>query len=576
MPVNTATPLLVFATLFEAEPFLQRLGAERMCDNPFTVFRSTCSSLPAEFLILITGMGLQSAKQAMHFVVNQYNPNHIINCGIAGTLHDNINIGDIYQVGVTGSVNDEQPNQIKINWTVAKPDELTELPAVRLLSVQKPLFNGEQKHKLSPYAQLVDMEGAAIAQTCRQYDLPYQIFKIVSDDAEDRQLLLDNLHRLSDQLANYIYLRINQLLPQRYPVNSHSDSLHRPLAKEKRLGFDAAVQLFSEITPDRLSLIGEAADHIRQSRFGLRATYVHNLQINPTNICVRGCDFCGFAVLPGKEGGYSIPEEDILKTVAKANPSEVHIVGGLSHDWKFKRSLNLVKKLRQHFPALYIKSFTAVEMDWFAKTEKRPIEEILSAFIEAGMNGMPGGGAEMFSERIRKQHFRQKLGADDWLAVHEAAHKLGIPTNATMLYGMGESLEERIVHLFRLRDLQDKTDGFVSFIPLAMQFGINDSREMSPLENLQVIAMSRLVLDNVPHIKAYWPMIGIETAAAALSFGADDLDGTIGLEKIAHASGAKTPKQMAAEEMIRAISLAGFEAVERDGAYLPITTAKCA
>ncbi len=346
--------------------------------------------------------------------------------------------------------------------------------------------------------------------------------------------------------------------------------IEQRLNSNERLDLETAVTLFSEITPDTLCLIGEAADQMRQARFGLTATYVHNLQINPTNVCVRGCDFCGFAVLPGHPGGYSLEEDDIIKTVAENAPSEVHIVGGLSHDWKFQRCLELVKRLKNTFPSLYIKSFTAVEMDWFAKTEKKPLTDILQAFCDVGMDGMPGGGAEMFSERIRKQHFRQKLGADDWLAVHETAHQLKIPTNATMLYGMGETLEERVIHLFRLRELQDKTQGFVSFIPLAMQFGMNDPREMSPLENLFVIAMSRMILDNIPHIKAYWPMIGMETAAAALSYGADDLDGTIGLEKIAHASGAKTPKQMAADEMQRAIEMAGFVAVERNGCYQPI------
>ncbi|MGR9099067.1 MAG: CofH family radical SAM protein [Gammaproteobacteria bacterium] len=359
-------------------------------------------------------------------------------------------------------------------------------------------------------------------------------------------------------------------------MNIAIDNTLQSLAGGGRLDFAAAADLFSEITPDALCLAGEAADAMRRARHGLKATYVHNLQINPTNVCVRGCDFCGFAVLPGREGGYSLSEDEILKSIAKNNPTEVHIVGGLSREWLFRRSLALIGEIKRSFPSLYIKSFTAVEMDWFAKTEKRPIGEILAAFREAGMDGMPGGGAEMFSERIRRKHFRQKLDADEWLAVHEAAHGLGIPTNATMLYGMGETTLERIRHLFRLRELQDKTGGFVSFIPLAMQYGIGDERELSPLENLMAVVMSRLILDNFPHIKAYWPMIGIETAAAALSFGADDLDGTIGLEKIAHASGAKTPRQMAAEEMRRAIRLAGFEPVERDGAYRPVESAKCA
>jgi aminodeoxyfutalosine synthase len=234
----------------------------------------------------------------------------------------------------------------------------------------------------------------------------------------------------------------------------------------------------------------------------------------------------------------------------------------------------LVRELHRRFPAIYIKCFTAVEMHWFARTAKLPLETVLTAMRAAGMNGMPGGGAEMFSERIRQAHFRHKLGADDWLDVHERAHRLGIPSNATMLFGFGESLEERLHHLFRLRELQDRTGGFVSFIPLAMQYGADTSRAISPFENLKVIAMSRLVLDNIPHIKAYWPMIGLQTAAAGLSWGADDLDGTIGMEKVAHASGAPTPKLVARGEMRRLIELAGFDPVERGGDYRPLGDAR--
>ncbi len=337
-----------------------------------------------------------------------------------------------------------------------------------------------------------------------------------------------------------------------------------------RLDPDTALELFSDDSPARLFELRKLANAARVARHGQRASFVDNLQINPSNVCVRDCKFCGFAAKPGEDHAYVQTEDDILAAVDAHTPREVHIVGGLNHDWGYHRSLALVAALRERYPALYIKAFTAVEMHWFARTAKLTLEAVLTAMRAAGMNGMPGGGAEMFSERIRQAHFRHKLGADDWLDVHERAHRLGVPSNATMLFGFGESLQERLHHLFRLRNLQDRTGGFVSFIPLAMQYGKGSTQAISPFENLQVIAMSRLVLDNIPHIKAYWPMIGLQTAAAGLSWGADDLDGTLGMEKVAHGSGAPTPKLMARDEMRRLIELAGFEAVERGGDYQPL------
>lgn len=354
---------------------------------------------------------------------------------------------------------------------------------------------------------------------------------------------------------------------------NHPISHATATAPAQRLDFDAALALCRDDGPAPLFELGRRANALRTARHGRRATFVDNLQINPSNVCVRDCKFCGFAAKPGEDHAYVQTEAEIFGAIERHAPREVHIVGGLNHEWGYRRSLALVTALRERYPALYIKAFTAVEMHWFARTSKQPLETVLTALRAAGMNGMPGGGAEMFSERIRQEHFRYKLGADDWLDVHERAHRLGIPSNATMLYGFGESLEERLHHLFRLRELQDRTGGFVSFIPLAMQYGTDSPRAISPAENLKVIAMSRLVLDNIPHIKAYWPMIGLQTAAAGLSFGADDLDGTIGMEKVAHASGAATPKLVARGEMRRLIELAGFDPVERGGDYRPLAAA---
>jgi len=333
----------------------------------------------------------------------------------------------------------------------------------------------------------------------------------------------------------------------------------------KRINWDEAITLFESKAIDARMYVGTLADQVREAQHGRRTTFVHNLQINPSNICVRDCDFCGFAVLPGQSGGYSLDEESILQNIAESEPSEVHIVGGLNQEWGFNRSLQLIDHIRSTFPELYIKAFTAVEIDWFAHQSNSSSTQVLEKLKTAGLDCLPGGGAEIFSERIRNKLFPRKINADRWLEIHEAAHHLDIPTNATLLYGLNETLEERLGHLFRLRELQDKTNGFVSFIPLALQ--TNGKSNMSPLDNLTVIALSRLILDNVPHIKAYWPMLGLSTAAVALSWGADDLDGTLGLEKVAHASGADSPRAMATNEMVRLIQDAGYEPQERNGSY---------
>ncbi len=341
----------------------------------------------------------------------------------------------------------------------------------------------------------------------------------------------------------------------------------------ERIGWDQALSLARSGAREDPMRLGVLADQVRRARHGNRATFIHNLQINPSNVCVRDCAFCGFAALPGEPGGYSLDEEDILGEIAASGAAEVHIVGGLNREWDFNRSLGLIARIRRAFPQLHIKAFTAVEIDWFACQSEIPVHEVLESLKQAGLDCIPGGGAEIFSERIRKRLFPRKIGADRWLEIHETAHRLGIPSNATLLHGLGETPEERLGHLFRLRELQDRTGGFVSFVPLALQTGAAGGREstMGPLDDLVMIALSRLVLDNIPHIKAYWPMLGLSTAAVALGWGADDLDGTLGLEKVAHASGADTPRALAAGEMVRLIREAGYEPQERNGSYQWVT-----
>ncbi len=339
-------------------------------------------------------------------------------------------------------------------------------------------------------------------------------------------------------------------------------------ARCERLTFDEAMSLETFFAPDGIYALMRAALHNRKRRFGTDATYVCNIQINPSNLCEGTCGFCRYAAKEGDTHAYVLTEEEILRRIERAVPSEVHIVGGMNRIWDFNRSLNLIREIRLRFPGLHIKGFTAVEIDYFARQSVLSSQTILQMFKDAGLCALPGGGAELFSQKIRETHCPNKLDAKGWLRIHQEAHRLGIITNATMLYGLGESFEERVSHLFQLRDAEDDTSGFSCFIPLPFQTDGRDGRSPpSSQESLGVIAAARLILDNFSHIKAYWPMIGIETAAAALSFGADDLDGTIEEERIAHAAGSMTPKALSKSKMEETIHLGGFRPVERAGVW---------
>jgi len=247
----------------------------------------------------------------------------------------------------------------------------------------------------------------------------------------------------------------------------------------------------------------------------------------------------------------------------------VHIVGGLHPDWPWSYYLDMLRQIKTHYPQVQIKAFTAVEIDFFSKKFRLTIEQVLGQLKEVGLVALPGGGAEVFSERVRKALFPFKLGAPRWLEIHKTAHQMGIPTNATLLYGHIETHEERVDHMLKLRDLQDQTKGFMSFIPLAYQVGHTRvvERQASAIEDLKTIAISRLLLDNVPHIKAYWVTMGEEIASMALNFGADDLDGTIGEERIMHAADAATPILQTRDRLVQLIREAGCVPVERDALY---------
>ncbi len=342
-------------------------------------------------------------------------------------------------------------------------------------------------------------------------------------------------------------------------------------ALAERLSREEAYGLAETINPDRLHRLGEAALANRRQRFGRRATYVFNLQINPTNICGSGCTFCNYAASKNAAHAYVLEESEIFDQVERLRPTEVHIVGGLNQIWPFGRNLELVRSLRSRYPGLHIKSFTAVEIDYFAKTTGLSLSAVLDQLKAAGMDAMPGGGAEIFSDRLYRQHWKNKTSPAGWVRIHQLAHSKGIPTNATMLFGFGDTWNERIDHLLILRRAQDRSGGFSCFIPLPFQPGAGNFVEHgpTPLETLSVLAISRLVLDNIPHLKSYWPMTGLETGSAGLSWGADDMDGTISEEKIAHLAGAATPVGMARARMEESIHTAGFTPVERDGVFSP-------
>lgn len=341
--------------------------------------------------------------------------------------------------------------------------------------------------------------------------------------------------------------------------------LWEKIQNNERLTFQDGLALFA--SSDILAL-GRMADRVRTARHGRRATFVVNRQINPTNICVLSCKFCDFASKEGWDNAYILKEQDILSRISP-ELKEVHIVGGLYRKWSFEDYLNVVRIIRRAHPAIQIKAYTAVEIDFFARHDRISIREVLTRLKEAGLDCLPGGGAEVFSERVRKALFPFKIGWAKWSEVHREAHKLGLRSNATMLYGHIETTDERLDHMLKLRALQDDTRGFLSFIPLAFQPGTTGivNRQTSSIDDLKTIAISRLMLDNFMHIKSYWVTVGEETCSMALRFGADDVDGTILEERIMHAAKAGTPVGMARERLMKLIREAGCVPVERDALY---------
>ncbi len=366
-------------------------------------------------------------------------------------------------------------------------------------------------------------------------------------------------------------------LAERRPFAT-DDARLQPIAEKvlrgERLDFDEGLALYR--SPDILA-VGWLANYVRERLHGNTTYFNVNRHINPTNVCVAACRLCAFGRRKDANGAYTMALEQAWQTAASGYSeavTEFHIVGGLHPDLPLEYFLDLVRGLKERFPQVHIKAFTMVEIAFFARRAKLSIRETLERLRDAGVDSMPGGGAEIFADRVRHIICDHKIDGDEWLDTARTAHQLGLKSNATMLYGHIENEEDRVDHLLRLRSLQDETHGFQTFIPLAFHPD-NTVLEHLPrttgLTDIKQIAVSRLLLDNFPHIKAYWQMMTPKIAQIALRFGADDIDGTVIEEKIYHDAGATTPQGMRRRDLERLITEAGRVPFERDTMYRTVT-----
>jgi aminodeoxyfutalosine synthase len=338
----------------------------------------------------------------------------------------------------------------------------------------------------------------------------------------------------------------------------------------ERLTFDEGVFLDEHADPFAL---GRMANLVRERKNGNHAFYNTNIHLNPTNVCVYRCRFCAFRADLRDAKAYTFTDDMLRERILEGRAqgaTEIHVVGGLHHQKPFDWYVNVVRVLHETCPEIHIKAWTGVEINWFSYLTKQPFHWVLQQLIDAGLGSLPGGGAEIFHPEVRDQICEHKADGDNWLAIHRAAHELGLRSNATMLYGHVEQARHRIDHLLKLRALQDETGGFQTFIPLAFHpenTKLDHLPKPTGLMDLRMIALSRIMLDNFDHIKAYWIMLGEKIAQTALSFGADDLDGTVVHELIYHDAGAKTPEGLTVSELHRLIREAGRTPVERDTLY---------
>ena len=362
------------------------------------------------------------------------------------------------------------------------------------------------------------------------------------------------------------------------PLPSYvTDARLLPLAEKvlrgERLSFEDGLLLYESRD---LSAVGAMAHHVRTRLHGRRTYFVQSRRLSYTNVCLTHCRFCAFHADPGDPRAYVLSAEEAVRELSRpenARVQELHMTSGHSPELKIDYFEHLFGTIKQAFPRIHLKAFTMVELDHYARVSGLPVEAFLDRCVAAGLESCPGGGAEIFDAAVRTTICPNKPDAATWLRIAELCHRRGIPTNCTMLYGHIEEPRHRVDHLLRLRELQDRTGGFLAYIPLAYQAGGNELARAYGLhgtngvQDLREVAVARLLLDNIPHVKAYWVMISEGVAQAAQACGADDLDGTIIEEEIAHSAGAATPQALSKAHLERLIREAGFEPVERDNLY---------
>ncbi len=343
------------------------------------------------------------------------------------------------------------------------------------------------------------------------------------------------------------------------------------VARGERLTREDGIALYA--SHDLLG-IGQMADFVRRRISGDRVYFMVNRHVNPTNICRNRCKFCAFARSEGEEGAYEMTLDEIARASAEGAADgayEIHIVSGLHPEWSYEFYVDMVRRTRAAVPDhVVVQAFTAVEIEHMAIIAKKSTRAVLADLKDAGLDALPGGGAEIFSDRTRIAAWDKKTKSDVWLRIHGEAHELGIATNCTMLYGHIETHEERVDHLIRLREQQDKTGGFLAFIPLAFHPAnteLEDLPATTGFDDLKTLAVARLMLDNIPHIKAFWIMLGLKVAQLSTAFGVDDLDGTVVEEKITHMAGATTPEALSKDDLVGMIAETGHVACERDTLY---------
>ena len=365
-------------------------------------------------------------------------------------------------------------------------------------------------------------------------------------------------------------LRQDRMSSELHITDARLEPIAQKVLAGERLSADDGLALFQS---HDLLAVGWLANHVREQRHGDICYFNVNRHINPTNVCVAHCKLCAFGRSPDSPGAYTFSLDEIFARGAEGvaeGATEFHIVGGLHPDLPFEFYLDLIRGLKQRFPQVHLKAFTMVEVHYYARLAKLSIRDTLLKMKEAGVDSLPGGGAEIFHPRVRRIICDHKVSGTMWLSIARTAHEIGLRSNATMLFGHVETLEERVDHLMRLRETQDKTHGFQTFIPLEFHpanTGLAHIPKPTGMDALKTMAVSRLMLDNFDHIKAYWIMLTPRIAQIALQFGADDIDGTVVEEKIYHDAGATTPEHLTRAELEKLIRAAGRVPVERDTLY---------